>query len=210
MCQTHGHLLIVWCGLGVGSVLVFPEARTMGVCPCFLTCLEIILIVVVKTTNSYVYKNFRGVKNVHLLFGAIRLLENILLIMEQIAWVSRWFVLKKIYCQNVFVSSLTESITLQRLYNSVDMIQPMNGTVCWYNFLCFENNMTKKSNLMILDNSGINYSRMLLFVLGFLVYCKIEPNSHAFSRIWQHVIYDSISKRSHLNCQKNKMFFNNF
>ena len=34
--------------------------------------------------------------------------------------------------------------------------------------------MTKKSNLMILDNSGIHYSRILLFVLGFLVYWKIE------------------------------------
>ena len=33
---------------------------------------------------------------------------------------------------------------------------------------------------MILDNSGIDYSRMLLFV-GFLIYWKIEPNSHAFT-----------------------------
>ena len=113
---------------------------------------------------------------------------------------------KKIYCQNVFVSSLKESITLHRLYNYVDTIQSMNGIVCWYNLLCFENNMTKKSNLMILDNSGIAYSRMLLFVLLFLVYCKIEPNFHAFSRFLQHVIYDLISKRSHLNCQRNKMW----
>ena len=99
---------------------------------------------------------------------------------------------KKIYCQNVFVSSLTESITLQRLLfrpqcrckgktghyiwsdlNYVDMIQSMNGIVCWYNLLCFENYMTKKNNLMKLDNSGIDYSRMLLLVLGFLVYWKI-------------------------------------
>ena len=36
--------------------------------------------------------------------------------------------------------------------------------------------MTKKSNLMILDNPGIDYSRMLLFVLGFLVYWKIKLN----------------------------------
>ena len=43
---------------------------------------------------------------------------------------------------------------------------------------------------MILYNSGIDYSRMLLFVLGFLVYWKIEPNSDAFSRIRQHVVYD--------------------
>ena len=65
--------------------------------------------------------------------------------------------------------------------------------------------MSKKGNLMILDHSGIDYSRMLLFVLGFLVYWKIEPNSHAFSRVGQHVVYDLISNRSHLNCQKNKM-----
>ena len=39
-------------------------------------------------------------------------------------------------------------------------------------------------------------------VLGFLVYWKIDPNSHAFSRIRQHVVYDLISRGSHLNCQK--------
>ena len=42
----------------------------------------------------------------------------------------------------------------------------------------------KKSNLMILDNSGIDYSRMLLFVLGFLVYWTIEPNSRASGNTW--------------------------
>ena len=119
-----------------------------------------------------------------MLIGAIRLLEYILLIMEQIAWVSRWFVLKKIYCQNVFVPSLTEFITLQRSYNYVDMIQSMNGIVCWYNLLCFENNMPKKRNLMILHNFAIDDSRMLLFVLGFPVYWKIEPNSRASGNTW--------------------------
>ena len=53
---------------------------------------------------------------------------------------------------------------------------------------------------MILDNSGIDYSPMFLFVLGFLVYWQIEPNSQAFSRIRQHVVYDLISKWSHLRC----------
>ena len=91
---------------------------------------------------------------------------------------------KTIYCQNVFVPSLTEFITLQRLYTYVDMIQSMNGIVCWYNLLCFENNITKKSNLIILDNSCIDYSRMSLFVLGFLVYWKIEPNSRASGNTW--------------------------
>ena len=130
---------------------------------------------------------------------------------------------KKRYCQNVFVLSLMESITLRSLLfrpqchckgktghyiwsdlNYVDMIQSMNGIVYWYNLLCFENNRTKKSNLMILDNSGIDYSQMLLFVFSFLVYWKIKQNSHAFSRIRQHVVYDLISKRSHLNCKKTK------
>ena len=58
---------------------------------------------------------------------------------------------------------------------------------------------------MVLDNSGIDYSLLLLFMLGFLVNWKIEPNSHAFSRIQKHVVYDLNSKRSQLNCQKNKM-----
>ena len=75
----------------------------------------------------------------------------------------------------------------------------------WYRlliqFVMFRKYYDKKK-LMILDNSGIDYSRMLLFVLGFLAYWKIEPNSHAFSRIRQHVVYDLISERSHLNCQK--------
>ena len=44
--------------------------------------------------------------------------------------------------------------------------------------------MTKKSNLMILSNSGIDYLRMLLFVLGFHVYWKIEPNSRASGNAW--------------------------
>ena len=37
---------------------------------------------------------------------------------------------------------------------------------------------------MILDNSGIDYSRMLLFMPGFLVYWKIEPNSRASGNNW--------------------------
>ena len=52
----------------------------------------------------------------------------------------------------------------------IDTMLSMNGIVCWYNLLCLENNMTKKiSNLMILDNSGIDYAGILLFVLDFLV-----------------------------------------
>ena len=42
----------------------------------------------------------------------------------------------------------------------------------------------KISNLMILDNSGIDYSRILLFVFGLLAYWKIEPNSRASGNTW--------------------------
>ena len=58
---------------------------------------------------------------------------------------------------------------------------------------------------MIHDNSGIDYSRMLLFVFAFLVYWKIEPNSHAFSRLRQHLVYNLITKQSRQSCQKIKM-----
>ena len=52
-------------------------------------------------------------------------------------------------------------------------------TICYVSKI-----MTKKMNLMILHNSGIDYSRMLLFVLGFRVYWKIEPSSRASGNIW--------------------------
>ena len=41
--------------------------------------------------------------------------------------------------------------------------------------------MAKKIILLILGNSGIDYLRMLLFRLGFLVYWKIEPNSRTLA-----------------------------
>ena len=83
----------------------------------------------------------------------------------------------------------------------VDMMQSMNGIVCWYNLLCLENNMTK-INLMMLDNSGIDYLRMLLFVFGFLGYWKIEPNSCAFSRLRQHLVFNLVTKRSRQSSKK--------
>ena len=58
---------------------------------------------------------------------------------------------------------------------------------------------------MILDNSCIDYSRMLLLVFGFLVYWKFEPNSGAFPRLRQHLVYDLITKRSRQSSQKTKM-----
>ena len=63
-----------------------------------------------------------------------------------------------------------EFIIFLRLYNFVDIMQSMNGIVCRYNLLCLENYITKKSDLMILNNSGIDHARMLLFVFGFLIY----------------------------------------
>ena len=37
---------------------------------------------------------------------------------------------------------------------------------------------------MILVNSGIDYAQMLLFMFGFLVYWKTEPNSPESGNIW--------------------------
>ena len=48
---------------------------------------------------------------------------------------------------------------------------------------------------MILDNSGIDYSRMLLFVLGFLVYWKIEPNSPASGNSWFRLDYKPVTSK---------------
>ena len=48
---------------------------------------------------------------------------------------------------------------------------------------------------MILGNSSIDYSQMLLFMFGSLVHWKIEPNSRAFSRFRQHLVYDLITNR---------------
>ena len=54
---------------------------------------------------------------------------------------------------------------------------------------------------MILDNSGIDYSRMLLFVLGFLVYWKIEPNSRASGNTW----FTTSLRTGHMKVVKKKM-----
>ena len=47
-----------------------------------------------------------------MLFGAIRLLEYILLIMEHIDWVSRWFVLKKNILSKCFCYGVSRSLLL--------------------------------------------------------------------------------------------------
>ena len=67
----------------------------------------------------------------------------------------------------------------------------------------------KKRNLIILDNSGIDYSRMLLFVLGFLVYWKIEPNSRALATpgLWldYKAVTSKLSKKQNVT-SRNSMF----
>ena len=56
----------------------------------------------------------------------------------------------------------------------------------------------KKSNLSKIDNSGIDYARMLLFVS--LVYWKMKANCLTFSCLSQH-----LTKLSHQCYQRNKM-----
>ena len=60
-------------------------------------------VVVKHWTKLLVYKNFRGVNIFHVFLGAIRLLEYILLIKEQISRVSRWCVLKNHFIKNILI-----------------------------------------------------------------------------------------------------------
>ena len=137
----------------------------------------------VVPTNSYCYrKTLEGVKNFHLLFGAIHLLEYILLINGQVAWVSRWFILKKYIVKMFLFCNCSRNLLL--FYVFTTMVTLCNwwmvsfvGTI----FYVWKIIWQKISNLMILDNPGRDYSRMLLFVFGFLVYWKIKPNSCAYS-----------------------------
>ena len=59
---------------------------------------------------------------------------------------------------------------------------------------------------MILDNSGIDYSRLLLFVF-FLVYCKIEPNSRASGTPGLQLDYKAVTskllKKQNVNVKDN-------
>ena len=61
-----------------------------------------------------------------------------------------------------------------------------------------------KSNLMILDNSGIDYEQMLIFVFGFLVYWKIARNSRSFSRLQQYLkaVTSMLSKKQNVTSEK--------
>ena len=55
---------------------------------------------------------------------------------------------------------------------------------------------------MILDNSGMHYAPMLLFVFGFLVYWKISPNSRASGNNWLTMWLQS----GHVNVVKKTMW----
>ena len=113
------------------------------------------------------------------------MLEYILLIMEQIAWVSRWFVLKKYIVKMFLFRNRSRNLLL---YNDcTTMLTWCNrwmlsfiDTICYVSKIIWQ----KISNLMVPDNSGIDYSRMLLFVFDFLVYWKIEPNSRTSGNTW--------------------------
>ena len=113
-------------------------------------------------------------------------MEYILLIMEQIAWVSRWFVLKKYLVKKFLFRNRSRNLLLYYVHTTM-LIWCNRWTVSFVDTICYVSKRIwrKISNLMILDNnSGIDYSRMLLFVFGFLVYWKMEPNSRASCNTW--------------------------
>ena len=70
---------------------------------------------------------------------------------------------------------------------TLDMMQSINGIVVDTFLYVWIIPWQKNSNLMILDNSGIDYAQMLLFVFGFPLYWKIGPNSCAFSSLSQNM-----------------------
>ena len=123
------------------------------------------------------------------------MLKYILLIMEQTAWVSRWFVLKKYIVKmfSVVVHGIYYFTTFVQLFchDAIDEWYRFFDTICYVSKIIWQ----KKSNLMIVDNSGIDYSLMLLFVFGFLVYWKIEPYSPAFSRLNYTAVTSKLSKK---------------
>ena len=107
-----------------------------------------------------------------------------LLIMEQIAWVSRWFVLKK-YIVKMFLFRHSQKLLLYNVCTTMwtwhnRWMESFADTICYVSKTIWQKNI----NLMILDNSGIDYSWMLLFALGFLVDWKIEPNFRASGNTW--------------------------
>ena len=51
---------------------------------------------------------------------------------------------------------------------------------------------------MILDNTGLDYAQMLLFVFGFLVCWKIVPNSRASG----NTCFNSWLQKDHVNIAK--------
>ena len=81
-----------------------------------------------------------------------------------------WFVLKK-YIVKIFLFRHSRNLLLYNVCTTM-----LTYTIDeWYRLLILFAMFRKydKKKLTILDNSGIDYSRMLLFVLGFLVYWKI-------------------------------------
>ena len=137
-----------------------------------------------------------------MLFGAIRLLEYILLIIEQIAWVSRWFELKK-YIAKMFLFRHSQSLLLYNVCTTM---------LTWYNrwmvsfvdTICYVSKIIwQKRNLMIHDNSGIELFKNVIIRAWFS--CLLE-NWIKFLHLWQHMFYDLITNRSRQSCQKNKMW----
>ena len=142
------------------------------------------------------------------------MLEYILSIKDQISSASRWCVVKKLFCQNVFGPKLShrnnkivmEFITLLRLYFFVDMIQSLNVIVCWYNSFGLENSITKNRNLMMLDDSGIDYARIFY---SCLVYWKIAPaTTHGLLRDYKAVT-SMLSKKNVTSEKKCLRFYFN-
>ena len=99
--------------------------------------------------------------------------------------VSRWCLLKNYFVRkNCWPKIFDNNKKKLRLYNSVDMIQSMNGIVCWYNLLFMENCMTTKIVIYWYSIIRVDWARMLLFSFGLLMYCRTELNWRASYNTW--------------------------
>ena len=134
-----------------------------------------------------------------MLLGAIRLLNVNKITNKSFAMVCA----KKQFCKNVLVPkpSNRNNKYCYQIYQFTTFVQlcchdSIDGLYCLLiQFSMFgEFYDNKNSNLMIPDNSGIDYARMLLLVLVFLFTGKLCQIFY-FSRLRQHLVYSVITKR---------------
>ena len=130
---------------------------------------------------------------------------NFLLVIRSHPFIGIYFVNKKTNIMS-FVMVSAENLFYENVFwaPTLGMMQSMNGSGCWHNLLCLENSMTKTCNLMILNNSGRDYARMLLFVYGFLVCWKFASKLSRHFYSWSQSGYINVVKKIKCDVRENQ------